>query len=268
METTLFKFIDSLPPIVPNIFTALLIFFGSLFLARFLRNLLSKVLKSRDVDFELSILLGQLLYWGIISFGIITALGRFFDVTAFIAGLGILGFTIGFAMQDVMQNFVAGIILLIQQPFNVGEAVEAAGYSGTILTINIRTTEMRDFDGKIIIIPNADILSNSITNFSQAKSRRVVLPIGISYDTDHDKARQTIIDAIADIPGLLKDSTPTIAFHTFGGSSIDLTIYFWIDTAETDVTSAKNTAVTKIKTALDKKGIEIPFPIQTVYMQK
>lgn len=268
MQTTFFEFYDALPPFIPNIFTALLIFFGSLFLARFLRNLLSKMLKRREVDFELSILLGQLLYWGIISFGIITALGRFFDVTAFIAGLGILGFTIGFAMQDVMQNFVAGVILLIQQPFNVGEDVEAAGYSGTILTINIRTTEMRDFDGRIIIIPNAEILSNSITNFSQAKSRRVKLPLGISYDADHDLARQTILDAIADIPGLLKDPAPTVAFHTFGGSSIDLTIYFWIDTAKTGPTSAKNIAVTKVKSALDKKGIEIPFPIQTVYVQK
>lgn len=268
MPTNYFDFIDSLPPIVPNIFTALLIFFGSLFLARFLRKLLSKMLKKRAVDFELSILLGQLLYWGIIAFGIITSLGRFFDVTAFIAGLGILGFTIGFAMQDIMQNFVAGIILLIQQPFNVGEDVEAAGYSGTVLTINIRTTEMRDFDGRIIIIPNAQILSNSITNFSQAKSLRVVLPIGISYDADHDKARQTILDAIADIPGLLKDPAPNIAFHTFGGSSIDLTIYFWIDTNLTDPKSAKNIAVTKIKTALDKKGIQIPFPIQTLYVQK
>jgi len=268
MPTNYFEFIDSLPPIIPNIFTALLIFFGSLFLARFLRKLLSKVLKNRNVDFELSILLGQLLYWGIISFGIITSLGLFFDVTAFIAGLGILGFTIGFAMQDIMQNFVAGIILLLQQPFNVGEAVEAAGYSGTIRAINIRTTEMQDFDGRIIIIPNADILSNSITNFSQAKKRRVNLPIGISYDANHDKARQTIQDAIADIPGLLQDPAPNIVFHTFGGSSIDLTIYFWIDTAKTDPISAKDVAVTKIKAALDKKGIEIPYPIQTLYVQK
>ncbi len=268
MPTNYFDFIDSLPPIVPNIFIALLIFFGSLFLARFLRNLLGKVLKKRDVDFELSILLGQLLFWSIISFGIITSLGRFFDVTAFIAGLGILGFTIGFAMQNIMQNFVAGIILLIQQPFNVGEAVEVAGYSGTILTINIRTTEMQDFDGLIIIIPNADILSNSIINYSQAKTRRVDLPIGISYDADHEKARQTILDAISDIPGLLIDPAPNIAFHTFSGSSIDLTIYFWIDTNLTDPKSAKNIAVTKIKTALDKNGIEIPFPIQTLYVQK
>lgn len=268
MENTFFTYFETLPSIVPNLITALLIFFGSLFLARFLRNMLNNILKKRNADLELRILLGQLVFWGMISFGIITALGRFFDVTAFIAGLGILGFTIGFALQDIMQNFVAGIILLIQQPFNVGEAVDIAGNTGTILHINIRTTEMRALDGRIIIIPNAQILSNAITNFSQAPKRRVELPIGISYDADHDLARKAILDAIADIPGLLDEPAPSVMFHTFGGSSIDVTLYFWVDMNENDPFSAKNIAVSKVKAALDQHGIEIPFPIQKVYMQK
>ncbi|MCF6277720.1 MAG: mechanosensitive ion channel [Anaerolineales bacterium] len=268
METPFYEFYNNLPPIVPDILMALLIFFGSLFLASFMRNLLKKVLKSRKVDLELNILLGQLLYWGIISFGIISALGRFFDVTAFVAGLGILGFTIGFALQDIMQNFVAGIILLIQQPFNVGETVETAGYTGTILDISIRTTEMQALDGRLIIIPNAQILANPITNFSDAHKRRVELPVGISYDADHARARKTILDAIIDIPGVLEDPAPKALLHTFGGSSIDLTVYFWIDPVRTDMLTAKDSAVTKVKAALDKQGIEIPFPIQTIYMQK
>ncbi len=268
MESTFFEFWNSLPPVVPNIFFALLIFFGSFFLARFLRKILNKMLASRNVDHELSILLGQLLFWGIIAFGIVTALGRFFDVTAFIAGLGILGFTVGFALQEIMQNFVAGIILLIQQPFNVGEVVETAGYTGTILHINIRTTEMRELDGRLIIIPNAQILSNSITNFSKAPERRVDLTVGISHDADHDTARAAILEAIKDISGLLEDPAPQIIFHTFGGSSIDLDLYFWIDTTLTNPLEAKNVAVSKIKAALDKEGIEIPFPTQIVHMQK
>ncbi len=255
-------------PSIPNIITALTIFVGSIILARFLRKLLDKILLSRGVDHEISILLGQLVYWGIIVFGIITALGRFFDITAFIAGLGILGFTVGFALQEIMQNFVAGIILLIQQPFNAGEVVETAGYTGTILHINIRTTEMRELDGRLIIIPNAQILSNPITNFSQAPERRVDLSVGISYDADHDTARTAILEAIKDISGLLEDPAPQIIFHTFGGSSIDLDIYFWIDTTVTNPLEAKNVAVSKVKDALDQKGINIPFPVQTIHIEK
>ena len=137
------NFIDKLIAELPNILTALLIFIASLYLARLVSNLLKRVLTKRNTDREVTTLLVQVTRWSIIVIGVITALQRFFDVTAFLAGLGILGFTVGFALQDIMQNFVAGIILLIQQPFDVGDVVETDQYLGTILMINIRTTEMK-----------------------------------------------------------------------------------------------------------------------------
>ncbi|MBT3322595.1 MAG: mechanosensitive ion channel [Anaerolineae bacterium] len=262
------SFLETLPPIVPNIFTALLIFVGSLFLARFLRGLLDKMLQARGVDPETSILLGQLLYWSILIFGVITALQRFFDVSAFLAGLGILGFTIGFALQEIMQNFVAGMILLIQQPFDIGNLVTVSNYTGTVVAINMRTTEMTTLDGRLIIVPNAQVLSNPIENYSRADSLRVTLPVGVSYDTDLDLARKTILDALPAITGYLAEPAPSIIYHTFGGSSIDMDVRFWIDTDKNNLFDAKDEAVIITKRALDAKGVDIPFPIRTVYMEK
>jgi len=261
------QFLDRIVAELPNVVTALLIFIASLYLARLLSNLLKRVLTKREADLEVTLLLATITRWGIIVAGIITALQRFFDVTAFLAGLGILGFTIGFALQNIMQNFVSGVILLIEQPFDVGDAVELNGYGGTVLTISLRTTEMRTFDGLIMMIPNADVLSNAITNYTRADRRRIELPVGVSYGSDPAIARQIVLEAIQNVPGYIGDPESMVVFHTFGGSSVDMTAYFWIDTSKTNPFAAKDTALELIKAALEKKGIEIPFPITTVYMQ-
>lgn len=261
------QLIDNISAELPNIFTALLIVVASLYLGKFLSNLLKRVLERREADHEVTILLRTITRWSIIVAGIITALQRFFDVTAFLAGLGILGFTIGFALQNIMQNFVSGVILLIEQPFDVGDAVELNGYEGTVLRINLRTTEMRTFDGLIVMIPNADVLSNTITNYTRADRRRIELPVGVAYGSDPAVARQIVLEAVKNVPGFLGDPEPMVVFHTFGGSSVDMTAYFWIDTSKSNPLAAKDAALELIKAALEKQGIEIPFPITTVYMQ-
>ena len=252
---------------LPNVFTAILILVASLYLARLLSNLLTRVLKRQEADREVTLLLSQLTRWSVIAIGIITALQRFFDVTAFLTGLGILGFTVGFALQNIMQNFVAGVILLIQQPFDVDDAIEVDGIGGTVLTINLRTTEMRTWDGRIVIVPNANILSNPITNYTRADRRRIELPVGVSYGSDPAIARQVVMEAIKGVPGFVSEPAPVVVFHTFAGSSIDMTAYFWIDTAKTNPFAAQDAALEFVKAALEKNGIEIPFPITTVYMQ-
>ena len=124
MEDYLSQFIANFMQGIPNLLTALAIFIVSLYLARIISNILRRVLQRQKAPEGVTHLLGQLILWTIIALGTITAMQRFFDVTAFLAGLGIIGFTIGFALQDVMKNFASGIILLLQQPFHVGEVIE------------------------------------------------------------------------------------------------------------------------------------------------
>jgi len=267
MQTYFEQLIENIIKDLPNLLTAILILVASLYVGKILSGLLVNVLARRKADPGVTHLLGQITRWSIIVAGIITALQRFFNVTAFLAGLGILGFTIGFALQNIMQNFASGVILLIQQPFNVGDAIDVNGYGGTVLSINLGTTEMRTFDGLIVIIPNADVLSNTITNYTRAKLRRVELPVGVSYGADPAKVRSVILDAIQNVPGLVREPAPIVVLHTFGGSTIDVSAYFWFDTAATNPLSAKDAALELIKAALDKNEIKLPFPITTVYTQ-
>lgn len=260
--------VEQIVEAVPDILTAVLIIVGSWYLASLLSNLLKRVLTKRDADLEVTLLLVKLTRWSIIALGIVTALQRFFDVTAFLAGLGILGFTIGFAMQDIMQNFVAGIILLIQQPFEVGDVIETDKFIGGVQTISLRTTEMKTIDGSIAIIPNATILANPITNYTRSKFRRIELPIGVSYDADPAVTRQVVLETLPNVPGFVGDPEPMVVFHTFGGSSIDLSTYFWADMSKTSPLLAKDSAFELIKAALDRKGIEIPYPTTTILMEK
>lgn len=253
---------------IPNVLTAILIVVISIYAGSGLSRLLKRVLKKQDAEPGVSHLLSQILKWTIISLGVIVALQRFFDVTAFLAGLGILGFTIGFALQNIMQNFVSGIILLVQQPFKVGHVVGIAGYDGTVLKIGLRTTEMKTLDGRIVFLPNGDVLAQPIVNYTRADLRRVELPIGVAYDSDTEVIRAIILDELKNVKGYVQTPEPLVVFHTFGASSIDLTVYFWDDTLVASPPAAKDEALTRIHQAFKKSNIEVPYPVQVVRTQE
>lgn len=250
---------------IPNLLMALAIFIVSLYLARILSNVLHRVLHKRNAPFGVTHLLRQLTLWTVIIIGTITALQRFFDVTAFLAGLGIVGFTVGFALQDVMKNFASGVILLIQQPFHVGESIELAGFDGTVLAIDLRTTEIRASDGRIVILPNASVLANPIINYSRAGQRRVDLSLSLSYGTDPTLARNIILDAIQEVPGVVENPEPVIVFDNLTSSALVLTVNFWVDLSKNGLAQAKDEVLLKLKNAFREQGIEIPHPVQAVY---
>jgi len=266
MQNYINIFIDNLIKGIPNLLTAVGIFVVSIYLAGVFGKIIRRVLKVRAAPEGVIQLLAQLGYSLVIVFGAITAIQRFFDVTAFLAGLGILGFTVGFALQDVMKNFAAGIILLIQQPFHVGEAIGVTGYDGSVLQIDLRSTEMKTWDGRVVNIPNANILADPIINYSRANRRRVEFSLGVGYDTNAEIVRAAVLGVLQNVPGFVAEPAPLVGFSNFGDSALELNVFFWIDTMQTNPFAAKDAAVSLIKNALDEKEINIPFPIRTVYM--
>jgi small-conductance mechanosensitive channel len=260
-------FIDNFIKGIPNLVTAFGIFIVGVYLAKALSKVLTRVLKVRKAPEGVTQLLAQLAYSVVIVFGVIAALQRFFDVTAFLAGLGILGFTVGFALQDVMKNFAAGVILLIQQPFHIGEAIGVKDYDGTVLEIDLRSTEIRAVDGRIVIIPNADILANPIVNYTRATHRRVDLSLNLPLGTDPTAARQIVLDIIQNIAGFMKEPAPMVAFENLTSSTLGLSANFWIDVSKTNPVEAKDGALLQIRSMFKQQGIEIPHPIQSVYVR-
>lgn len=252
------NFLNSIPNLVAAILILIFSIYGGVLLSRILR----RVLERNHAEPGITHLLTRTLRWTIIFLGVIASLQRFFNVTAFLTGLGIIGFTIGFAMQNIMQNFVSGVILLVQQPFRVGHNVGIAGFDGTVLKIGLRTTEIKALDGRIVFLPNADVLAEPIINYTRADLRRIELPIGVAYDSNPDLVREIILDELKNVTGFLGLPEPQVFFHTFGASSVDLSVFFWVDTSIISPLAAKDDALTRIKNAFEKKKIEIPYPVQ------
>ncbi len=253
---------------LPKLAASLVIFVVSIYIAGLLAKLLNDVLRRREVDAEVTLLLVRLTRWGLIVVGALVALQQIgFRVTAFLAGLGILGFTVGFALQDVSRNLIAGVLLLLQQPFDIGDIIEVQGYLGQVEDVTLRSTELRTLDGRLVLIPNADVFTSSLVNYTRTPRRRIELDVGVAYDSDLDKVRELALAAVKDLPGALDDPEPLVWFHTFNESSIDFTLYFWIDTHKTDIFEAKSLALEAVKKAFEREGIEIPYPIRTVYLQ-
>ncbi len=255
--------------LLPKAIVAMVILVISIYLAGMISKAVRKALEKRDVDHEVKLVITNITRWTVVALGIFVALQQMgFDLSAFLVSLGVVGFTIGFALQDISKNFVAGMLLLLQQPFDIGNVIAVDGFTGTVLNVDLRATEIRTLDGKIVLIPNADVYSHPITNFSRETHRRLDLTIGVACDTDLELARATALEAIAGIDGVLAEPAPQLAFHTFGASSIDFTLYFWINTQENGILTAKDAAVVGINAAFVEKRIEIPYPVQTVLMEQ
>jgi small conductance mechanosensitive channel len=259
------NFVENFIKGTPNLLTALAIFIASLYLARILSNVLRRALQRRRAPAGVVHLLAQLTLWSIIVAGTISALQRFFNVTAFLTGLGILGFTIGFALQDIMKNFASGVILLLQQPFHVGETIGVKGFDGTVLAIDLRATEMKAADGRVVILPNADVLANPIINYSRANERRVEFSLNLSHTSEPQTIRQIVLGAIEQVEGYVATPEPVIVFNSLTDHALELNANFWIDVTKNDPFHAKDTVLLNVKSAFSEQGIEIPHPIQAVF---
>lgn len=246
---------------IPNIITAILILVISFYGGVLLSRLLDRVLKRQNAEPGITHLLTRTLKWTFIILGAITALQRFFNVTAFLTGLGIIGFTIGFALQNIMQNFVSGVILLIQQPFKVGHSVNIANFDGRVLKIGLRTTEIQALDGRIIFLPNADVIAQPIINYTRANLRRVEIPISVSHVANPEQVRAIVLDELKSIKGFITTPEPQVLFNNFS-TSIDMNILFWVDTSIASPSAAKDEALTRIKQAFETNQIEMPHPVQ------
>ncbi len=264
MENLLVQWQADLSTLLPKLAVALLIFLVSLYLAKLVSGMLLRVLERRKVNSGAERLVSETVRWSIIVYGSVMALQQFADVTAFLAGLGILGFTVGFALQDVMKNFAAGVLLLLQKPFRIGDNISVAGFDGTVTAIDLRSTEIRTFDGRTVIVPNADVLNHAIINFTRSVNRRVELPVGVAYGSDLEQVQKLAMDAVGQVPGLLSDPAPQVVFRNFGDSSINFTVFYWVDTAQIGLFAAQDAGLKLIKRAFQEQGIEIPYPIRTV----
>lgn len=242
-----------------KIISAVVIFLIGWLLAKFLARAVTKVMEKRQADQQAVLLVSKLTYWSMVILTLFTALLQVgFNLTAFLASLGIAGLTIGFALQDVSKNFVAGLLLLMDKPFNVGEVIEVTGYTGKVLYIDVRATRMETTDGRIVLIPNADVITNPIVNFTQANRRRIDILLSVAHGSDLEKARKAALQAAQAVPGLVREPPPQLISSNITPNAIELTLSYWIDTAQSDPVNSRDAAIAAVDAAFREAEIKMP----------
>jgi small conductance mechanosensitive channel len=181
-----------------------------------------------------------------------------------LAGLGVAGFIVGFALQDTLGNFAAGGMILLYRPYDVDDVIEVAGVSGKVKKMSLVSTMITTFDNQTLVVPNSKIWGDVIKNVTAQRTRRVDLQFGIGYDDDIDKAERVLQDIIAKHDMVLETPEPTIKLHTLGDSSVNFIVRPWVKTEEYwdvywDVTR-------EVKKRFDEEGISIPFPQRDVHI--
>ncbi|BBC73687.1 mechanosensitive ion channel protein MscS [Altererythrobacter sp. B11] len=186
-----------------------------------------------------------------------------FTPAGLIAGLGIGAVAIGFAFQDIFENFFAGVLIMLREKMQIGDMIEVEGVLGKVENITLRETHIRHYSNELTIMPNSMIFKNAVKIYTDAHERRNEIIVGVAYDTDLAKASAVIRKAVEGIAELSPNHGVDVYAQEFNSSSIDFLVRWWIDIRQHDYFGVKNDVVFAIKKALDEAGIEIPFPYVT-----
>lgn len=250
-----------------NIVMAILIYVIGKIVVGILMSLFGKLMSKSKYDDMLVDFLKSILNAILMLFVIVASLDQLgVDTTSLVAILGAAGLAIGLSLQGSLQNFAAGVMLLVFKPFKAGDFVEAGGTMGSVKAIGIFTTELTTPDNKQIIVPNGAIYSGNITNFSAKDTRRVDMVFGIGYDDDLLKAKQLLETMLSEDDRVLTDPAPQVAVSELADSSVNFVVRPWVKSADYwgvmfDFTEA-------VKLRFDKEGISIPYPQMDVHIPK
>ncbi|PRY87164.1 mechanosensitive ion channel family protein [Mongoliibacter ruber] len=256
--------------LLPNLALAVLVIFLGLLAAKVVKNFSKKQLTKFHVDKTITGFLSRILYIAVFVVALVVSLSILNlsgTVASILAGFGILGLALGFAFQDTAANFMSGIYITFNQPFAIGDVIEAKnGTMGNVVDINLRITKIKTFDGPIVYVPNRFLFEDDFTNFTESGQRRLRVACGVSYGDDLDKVEKIVMQALQDTPGRIQNEDITLHWVEFGDSSIDFTANIWLDyTRENKAfVGAKNYAIKALKKAFDENDIMIPFPIRTL----
>ena len=216
--------------------------------------------RSKRIDAGVQQLIVRFTRFVLISLAVVAVLDQLgIAVAPFIAGLGIAGVALGFAAQDTVQNLIAGVTILLDRPFHVGDNIELHDTFGTVEEITLRTTRIRTLDNQMAILPNANVISERVINHSMLRALRVLVPFGIAYKESPQAAREVVLALTEGDGRLHPDYAPAVVVTELGDSSVNMELRIHLRDAKLEV-SLRFEYQEKIFNALREAGIEIPFP--------
>ena len=254
--------------LLPNLVLALIVFAIFFFIARTIKKVVKRLTRDRRQARNLGMVLGRLAQGATILVGLFVALS--IVIPTFKAGdliqlLGISGVAIGFAFRDILQNFLAGILILLTEPFQIDDQIVFKNFEGTVENIETRATTIRTYDGRRIVIPNSELFTNSVTVNTAFDNRRLEYDVGIGYGDDIDLAKQLMLDAMHSVNEVLKDPAPDALVMELAESTVNIRVRWWVHPPRrADNLISRDKVITAIKKKLTENGIDLPFPTQQI----
>ncbi|CAM1334224.1 mechanosensitive ion channel family protein [Tenacibaculum aestuariivivum] len=266
METNIERLKELLFEFGPKIISAFIILIIGLWIIKILTKAVNKLMVKRDLDESLQGFLSSLVNWGLKIFLFVTVAGQLgLETTSFAAIIAAAGLAIGMALQGSLSNFAGGALIMVFKPFKIGDYIEAQGEQGVVKDIQIFTTKLNTVDNKEVIVPNGILSNGNIINYSAEEHRRVDLVFGVSYDADIKETKDVLLSVLKNAPYTLKKPEPAVMVSELADSSVNFTTRTWVKSA--DYWDANFFIIENVKIALDKAGIEIPYP-HAVEIQK
>ncbi|MFD1293228.1 mechanosensitive ion channel family protein [Lutibacter holmesii] len=240
---------------------ALVILIVGLWLTKKIVKITQKLMDKRGVDITLQKFLGDLLSWALKILVFITAVSQVgVETTSFVAILGAAGLAVGLALQGSLANFAGGALIMIFKPFKVGDLIEAQGEIGVVKEIQIFVTKITSPGNKLVIVPNGTLSNGNIKNYTELGMLRVDLTFGVSYDADIKQTKEVLMEVLTSNDKVLKDPAPAVLVSELADSSVNFAVRPWATPA--DYWDVYFSTIEATKYALDKAGIEIPYPHQ------
>lgn len=248
-----------------RLLAALAIFVVGRWLARRLSTGLDRVMARAGVDATLGGFLRNIAYAIMLVLVIMTALTAIgIPTTSMFAVLGAAGLAVGLALKDSLSNIASGVMLIVLRPFRAGDHVVAAGQEGTVLEIRVFQTRLRAFDHRVVILPNSQITTAPIINYSALPQRRMEVSVGVGYDDDLQQARAVLLQIARDEPMVLDDPEPVVRVVNLGESSVDLVLHAFADNA--DFVEARSRVIEAVRNELIGHGLNIPYPQRDLHV--
>ncbi|MEO8843605.1 MAG: mechanosensitive ion channel domain-containing protein [Kofleriaceae bacterium] len=265
---TPFVVLSGTPVTALTILTAITIIIAARIVAAIVGRSVERIFTSRDLDKGMRFAANKITRYVIMLIGVFVALGTIgVNTSAIMAGGAVLLVGIGFGLQKLAENFISGLLLLLERPVRKGDFIDVGGILGTVEDIGLRATHVISRDGVTMIVPNANLVTSIVINHSvPTNSKRITIQVGVAYDTDLDEAVKVLLGIAKDDPVVLDDPPTEIRHYGFGDSAIELNLIAWIPEARDELIVASRVRFA-ISRAFRAAKIEIPFPQRDVHLR-
>ena len=260
--------LDGAVRLLPNLAFAIVVLVFFFFLASLVGNLVRKTAFRRDRE-SLGEVGGSLARWSILIVGAMLAITIVVPSISpgdLFAGLGVSSVAIGFAFKDILQNMLAGVLILLRQPFEVGDQIVSGGHEGTVEKIETRATFLKTYDGRRVVIPNADIYTDAVIVNTAFEKRRSQYDIGIGCNDDWDTARKLMVEAASAVDGVLSDPAPEAIPIAIADSSNNIRLRWWTAPDRSTVIHTFGDVIQAVYKKLDEAGIDMPYPTSMILL--